>query len=118
MSAQATAPAQQPQLPLGLLEEDPAYLTRQLVTYIGNKRALLGLIRSAVEDVRRADGARQAADPGRLLGLWRRIPDAQAVRVTSWSSTTLEDYARVISECYLSNRGGRRRMCSRPPSPR
>ena len=52
----AAAPAQQPQLPLGLLEEDPDYLTRQLVTYIGNKRALLGLIRSAVEDVRRRTG--------------------------------------------------------------
>ena len=44
------------QLPLGLLEEDPTYLTRQLVTYIGNKRALLGLIRGAVEDVRQQTG--------------------------------------------------------------
>ncbi len=104
MSAQATAPAQQPQLPLGLLEEDPAYLTRQLVTYIGNKRALLGLIRSAVEDVRRQTGE----DKLRILdafsgsGVVSRMLKQYASELVV---NDTEDYARVISECYLANRG-------------
>ena len=104
MSAQATAPAQQSQLPLGLLEEDPAYLTRQLVTYIGNKRALLGLIRSAVDDVRRRTGQ----DKLRILdafsgsGVVSRMLKQYASELVV---NDTEDYARVISECYLANRG-------------
>ncbi len=95
---------QQPQLPLGLLEEDPAYLTRQLVTYIGNKRALLGLIRCAVEDVRRRTGQ----DKLRILdafsgsGVVSRMLKQYASELVV---NDTEDYARVISECYLANRG-------------
>jgi adenine-specific DNA-methyltransferase len=102
--AQTAAPAQQAQLPLGLLEEDPAYLTRQLVTYIGNKRALLGLIRSAVEDVRR----RMGQDKLRILdafsgsGVVSRMLKQYASELVV---NDTEDYARVISECYLANRG-------------
>lgn len=104
MSAQAAAPAQQSQLPLGLLEEDPDYLTRQLVTYIGNKRTLLGLIRSAVEDVRRRTGQ----DKLRILdafsgsGVVSRMLKQYASELVV---NDTEDYARVISECYLANRG-------------
>jgi hypothetical protein len=36
--------------------EDPDYRSRQLITYIGNKRALLGQISSAVERVKRRLG--------------------------------------------------------------
>jgi adenine-specific DNA-methyltransferase len=102
--AQAAAPAQQSQLPLGLLEEDPDYLTRQLVTYIGNKRALLGLIRSAVEDVRQRTGQ----DKLRILdafsgsGVVSRMLKQYAGELVV---NDTEDYARVISECYLANRG-------------
>jgi adenine-specific DNA-methyltransferase len=104
MSAPATAPTQQCELPLGLLEEDPDYLTRQLVTYIGNKRALLGLIRSAVEDVRRRTGQ----DKLRILdafsgsGVVSRMLKQYAAELVV---NDTEDYARVISECYLANRG-------------
>jgi adenine-specific DNA-methyltransferase len=92
------------ELPLGLLEEDPDYLTRQLVTYIGNKRALLGLIRSAVEDVRRKTGR----DKLRILdafsgsGVVSRMLKQHASELVV---NDFEDYARVISECYLTNRG-------------
>ncbi len=104
MSAPATALTQQCELPLGLLEEDPDYLTRQLVTYIGNKRALLGLIRSAVEDVRRRTGQ----DKLRILdafsgsGVVSRMLKQYASELVV---NDTEDYARVVSECYLANRG-------------
>lgn len=94
----------QQELPLGLLEEDPEYLRRQLVTYIGNKRALLGLIRDAVETVRRRTGR----DKLRILdafsgsGVVSRMLKQYAAEL---EVNDTEDYARVISECYLTNRG-------------
>jgi adenine-specific DNA-methyltransferase len=101
---QATAEVPQQELPLGLLEEDPEYLRRQLVTYIGNKRALLGLIRGAVETVRR----RTERDKLRVLdafsgsGVVSRMLKQYAAEL---EVNDTEDYARVISECYLTNRG-------------
>jgi len=103
MQAVAEASSQQ-ELPLGLLEEDPEYLRRQLVTYIGNKRALLGLIRSAVETVQRRTGC----DKLRILdafsgsGVVSRMLKQYASELVV---NDIEDYARVISECYLTNRG-------------
>jgi adenine-specific DNA-methyltransferase len=101
---QATAEVPQQELPLGLLEEDPEYLRRQLVTYIGNKRALLGLIRGAVETIRRRTGH----DKLRILdafsgsGVVSRMLKQYATKL---EVNDIEDYARVISECYLTNRG-------------
>jgi adenine-specific DNA-methyltransferase len=94
--AQAGPPGQ-------LLEEDPDYLTRQLVTYIGNKRALLGLIRSAVEDVQRRTGREKLrildafSGSGVVSRMFKQYATELVVNDT-------EDYARLISECYLANR--------------
>ena len=67
--------------------ENPEYLTRQLITYIGNKRALLGHIAGAVERVKERLGKRKlrvfdAYSAGResCPGSSRRTP--------SWSSAT------------------------------
>jgi adenine-specific DNA-methyltransferase len=92
-----------PQLPLGLSEEDPAYLTRRLVTYIGNKRALLGLIRSAVEDVQRRTGRDRLRimDAFSGSGVVSRMLKQYASELVV---NDIEDYARVTSECYLTNR--------------
>ena len=40
------------------MAENPDYLSRQLLTYIGNKRALLGHIGRALEQVKRRLGKR------------------------------------------------------------
>lgn len=101
---QSVEVARPDELPLGLLEEDPDYLTRQLVTYIGNKRALLSLIGKAVEEVRRKTGK----DKLRILDAFSG--SGVVSRMFKQHSTELvvndtEDYARVISECYLTNRG-------------
>jgi adenine-specific DNA-methyltransferase len=52
----ADGSASQTQLPLGLIGEAPEYLTSQLLTYIGNKRAMLEPIRSAIEAIQRRTG--------------------------------------------------------------
>lgn len=92
------------QLPLGLLQDSEDYLTRQLVTYIGNKRALLNLIEGAVRTVRERTGR----DKLRILdafsgsGVVSRMFKRHASELVV---NDIEDYARVISECYLANRG-------------
>ncbi len=102
--SQAIAEAPQQELPLGLLEEDPEYLRRQLITYIGNKRALLGLIRSAVETVQRRTGhdKLRVLDAFSGSGVVSRMLKQYAAEL---EVNDTEDYARVTSECYLTNRG-------------
>jgi adenine-specific DNA-methyltransferase len=94
---------EQAQLRIGPLEESPDFLTRQLVTYIGNKRALLDLINGAVQTVRERTGC----DKLRILdafsgsGVVSRLLKRSSSEIIA---NDIEDYAREISSCYLSNR--------------
>ncbi len=84
--------------------EDPAYLTRQLITYIGNKRALLAPIGAAVQQVQ----ARLVRSKLRILdafagsGVVSRFFKQHAASLTS---NDLEDYAAAAARCHLRNRG-------------
>jgi adenine-specific DNA-methyltransferase len=86
--------------PLG---EEPEYLSRQLITYIGNKRALLGLIGGAVEQVKRRLGKKRlrVLDAFSGSGVVSRLLKAHASYL---ASNDLEDYAAVTARCYLRNR--------------
>lgn len=83
--------------------EEERFLTRQLITYIGNKRALLRPIRAALEDVR----ARTGLERMRILdafsgsGVVARMFKQYASELVV---NDVEDYARAVSECYLTNR--------------
>jgi len=103
ISVPAIAEAPQEQLPLGLVEEDPEYLRRQIVTYIGNKRALLGLLKDAVEAVQRRTGREKLRilDGFSGSGVVSRMLKQYASELVV---NDIEDYARVLSECYLTNR--------------
>ncbi|MFI5236104.1 MAG: DNA adenine methylase, partial [Gemmatimonadales bacterium] len=83
--------------------EDPDYLSQQLITYIGNKRALLGQIGTAVDQVKRALGKRELRvfDPFSGSGVVSRFLKAHASLLVS---NDIEDYAAVVSRCYLRNR--------------
>jgi adenine-specific DNA-methyltransferase len=82
--------------------ENPAYLKSQIVTYIGNKRSLLSPIGDAVELVKEQTGL----DKLRIFdcfsgsGIVSRFFKQHA---SSLVVNDIESYARVISECYLSN---------------
>ncbi len=94
------------QMPLwadGPIAEDPDYLSRQLITYIGNKRALLGHMGTAVEQVKRRLGKDQLRifDAFSGSGVVSRFLKADASLLIS---NDLEDYAAVIARCYLRNR--------------
>lgn len=83
--------------------ENPDYLSRQLLTYIGNKRALLGQIGTAVERVKLKLGKSRLRvfDAFSGSGVVSRFLKAHASSVVS---NDLEDYAAVTSRCYLQNR--------------
>jgi adenine-specific DNA-methyltransferase len=82
--------------------EDPEFLTRQLLTYIGNKRSLLGPIRSAVETVQARTGRERLrildafSGSGAVSRLFKRYASELIVN-------DVEDYSRVMSACYLTN---------------
>lgn len=83
--------------------EDPAYLTRQLITYIGNKRALIDSIREAVETVAAKRGKSRLrildafSGSGVVARLFKRYASELVVN-------DIEDYSRVVNVCYLTNR--------------
>ena len=84
--------------------EDPNYLSEQLITYIGNKRALLGQIGKAVMYVKKRTGKQhlRVFDAFSGSGVVSRFLKAHASLIVS---NDFEDYAAVVARCYLRNRG-------------
>jgi adenine-specific DNA-methyltransferase len=85
------------------LVEERDYLRTQLLTYIGNKRALLGFIGEAVAKVQRRLGKQKlnVLDAFSGSGVVSRFFKAHANRLVS---NDLEDYAAVTADCFLRNR--------------
>ena len=83
-------------------EENPRYLREQLLTYLGNKRALLGSIGEAVAAVRQRLGGRRltAADLFAGSGVVTRYLKQHSERL--YTNDT-EDYVRVLNRCYTAN---------------
>ena len=103
--ASASSGIQQPMRMCGdrPIDEDADYLSRQLITYIGNKRALLGRIGPIVERVKRRLGKDRLRvfDVFSGSGVVSRYFKAHA---SALISNDIEDYAAVIARCYLQNR--------------
>ena len=83
--------------------EDPAYLSGQLITYLGNKRALLGPIGEQILRVRERLGGRKlaCADLFAGSGAVSRLLKGHS---TLLLSNDLEGYSALIAACYLTNR--------------
>ena len=85
------------------IAEDPDSLSRQLISSIGDKRALLGPVSVLIERAKR----RLGKDRLRLVdffsgsGVGSRLMKAHASFLVS---NDIEDYAAVISRCSLRNR--------------
>ena len=82
--------------------EDLDYLCRQLITYIGNKRTLLGPLGKALAVVKKRLNKTKlrAFDVFSGSGVVSRYLKAHASYL---ASNDLEDYAAVIARCYLRN---------------
>lgn len=83
--------------------ENPSYLSQQLITYIGNKRALLPFIGTALDEVRRRLGKDKliAADIFAGSGVVSRYLKAYS---SVLYANDLEGYAQRVNQCYLANR--------------
>ncbi|MDR0551906.1 MAG: DNA adenine methylase [Spirochaetaceae bacterium] len=83
--------------------ENPDYLTRQIITYIGNKRSLLGFIAKGIKIVQerlnknKLDIFDVFTGSGIVARLFKQFSSLLIVN-------DLEKYAAVTGECYLSNK--------------
>lgn len=84
-------------------KENPEFLQNQLITYIGNKRALLDFIGKGVSLVQKRLGRRQLtcldlfAGSGIVSRYLKQFSSALTVN-------DLEKYSVIINRCYLSNK--------------
>ena len=83
--------------------ENPAYLTEQLITYIGNKRALLPFIGQGVEIVRRALFKEKLSclDVFSGSGIVSRYLKQFSAFI---AANDMENYSCIINRCYLANK--------------
>lgn len=83
-------------------EENDAYLSRQLITYIGNKRSLLEFIGKGIDRVRqRLDKKRITSfDVFSGSGIVARYLKKYSEKIIC---NDLEEYSSVINRCYLAN---------------
>lgn len=84
------------------MEENPEFLTKQLITYIGNKRALLKDIEAQVQNARSALGGRRlvCADLFSGSGAVSRLLKRHSKRLCA---NDLETYSYILNDCYLTN---------------
>lgn len=84
------------------MEEDPRYLTEQIVTYLGNKRALLNFLGQGLEQVKSRLGKNllKAGDLFAGSGIVARFLKQHAEQMVV---NDLEEYSRIVNTCYLSN---------------
>ena len=84
-------------------KENKEFLTKQIITYIGNKRSLLPFIGNAVDEVKKRLGEKKLVcfDVFSGSGIVARFLKQHSRIIYA---NDLEDYSYLINECYLSNR--------------
>ena len=86
-----------------MIKMSEEFLSEQIITYIGNKRKLLPYIEKEIKDIKKELGKDRliCADLFSGSGVVSRLLKLHSdVIITD----DLEDYSRVINECYLYNR--------------
>ena len=84
------------------MTEHPRYLTEQLITYIGNKRALLSFISAALNRIRCELGKEKldCLDVFSGSGIVSRLMKSYSSFI---AANDREIYAKIIGDCYLSS---------------
>ena len=83
--------------------ENPDFLSTQIITYIGNKRALIGTIQDELVRIKKESGLSECtmADLFSGSGIVARMMKAHASHLTV---NDLEQYSYIINSCYLTNK--------------
>lgn len=84
------------------MEESKKFLSDQIITYLGNKRKLLNFIEEAINEVKSNTGKSKLVilDGFSGSGIVSRMLKQHASLLIS---NDMEEYARVINQCYLAN---------------
>ena len=84
------------------MQENPRYLSEQLITYIGNKRKLIGDIENIIIDIKASLGIQKIsfADVFSGSGVISRLAKAHSDLILA---NDLEYYSFIINSCYLAN---------------
>jgi adenine-specific DNA-methyltransferase len=84
------------------VKENPGFLTAQILTYLGNKRALLPFLEQGVRRVQKRLGHKKLSifDAFSGSGIVARLFKQYAGHLLV---NDLEPYSRVMNECYLAN---------------
>lgn len=100
-TGQTASPGASPTCGTG--EENPAFLREQIITYIGNKRTLLGFIGAGIDMAKTRLGKKKlvAADLFAGSGIVSRYLKSHA---SALYTNDLEAYSACINSCYLTNR--------------
>ena len=77
-----------------------AYLDEQLLTYLGNKRSLLSMIEQGLSEIEKETQINSIIDMFSGSGVVSRLFKSRGYEVIA---NDLEGYAKIVSECYLSN---------------
>ena len=87
----------------GEVDENPEYLTEQILTYLGNKRSLLHFIGDGVERVKRETGKEKISffDAFSGSGIVSRYLKRHSSLIIA---NDLEYYSTVVNKCYLTNK--------------
>lgn len=83
--------------------ENPQFLTTQIITYLGNKRSLIGKIEQEVQEISQKLNKRKmiCADIFSGSGIVARMLKSHSSLLIA---NDLENYSCVINSCYLSNK--------------
>lgn len=86
-----------------ILQENDAFLTTQLITYIGNKRALISDIEKEIEKIKSRLKKRKCVclDLFSGSGIVARMMKRHSSLLIA---NDLEEYSQVINSCYLTNK--------------
>lgn len=92
-----------------MTHENPAFLKEQIITYLGNKRALLDFIAQGLNYAKSELKKDKVSflDTFSGSGVVSRFAKAHANFIIA---NDLEDYSRVINECYLANPSAKERQ--------
>lgn len=84
------------------MTENNEFLTSQIITYIGNKRSLIGNIEKEILEISKSIGKKKlvCADLFSGSGIVARMLKQYSKRLIV---NDLENYSRVLNECYLTN---------------
>lgn len=85
------------------MQENPDFLTSQIITYIGNKRILISNIENEIFKIEKELGKDKLACADLFSGsgiVSRMLKSHSSVL----SANDLENYSRVLNDCYLTNR--------------